>query len=313
MQSGWMYARAGRVKADRLYGITLYLLNHKRASGRCLAETFEVSLRCIQRDMDTLSMAGVPIIAYSGVNGGYELQEGYKLPTAMVTDHDHAIIAASLKSMESAGLKKEVQTAKLLFPQRSGNESSIQMDFSIADETAAQERELLRKAIKERLGVRFSYTDALGNITHRSCEPIGLIFRWYSWYLVAWDLKKKDYRIVNLRRIDQVQEQESILHPHPSLSTILRKLEETDTQAYWTIRLLCQPSTAGKMKEYFQGTIEKTNPDASFLYTMRMPKQEYFWYAKLLGMGAGVRVLEPQELIDKITKDCQEILQLYKV
>ena len=46
---------------------------------------------------------------------------------------------------------------------------------------------------------------------------------------------------------------------------------------------------------------------------MRVPKQEYFWYAKLLGLGAGVRVLEPQELIDKITEDCQEILQLYKV
>lgn len=115
MQSGWMYARAGRVKADRLYGITLYLLNHKRASGRCLAETFEVSLRCIQRDMDTLSMAGVPIIAYSGVNGGYELQEGYKLPTAMVTDHDHAIIAASLKSMESAGLKRRYRRRSCCF------------------------------------------------------------------------------------------------------------------------------------------------------------------------------------------------------
>ena len=104
------------MKADRLYGITLYLLNHKRASGRCLADTFEVSLRCIQRDMDTLSMAGVPIIAYSGVNGGYELQEGYKLPAALVKEQDYAIIAASLDSMESAGLHKEVQTAKLLFP-----------------------------------------------------------------------------------------------------------------------------------------------------------------------------------------------------
>ena len=104
------------MKADRLYAITLYLLNHKRASGRCLADTFEVSLRCIQRDMDTLSMAGVPIIAYSGVNGGYELQEGYKLPVALVKEQDHAIIAASLDSMESAGLHKEVQTAKLLFP-----------------------------------------------------------------------------------------------------------------------------------------------------------------------------------------------------
>ena len=96
------------MKADRLYGITLYLLNHKRASGRCLADTFEVSLRCIQRDMDTLSMAGVPIIAYSGVYGGYELQEGYKLPTALVKEQDYAIIAASLDSLESAGLHKDL-------------------------------------------------------------------------------------------------------------------------------------------------------------------------------------------------------------
>ena len=101
------------MKADRLYAITLYLLNHKRASGRCLADTYEVSLRCIQRDMDTLSMAGVPIIAYSGVNGGYELQEGYKLPVALVKEQDHAIIAASLDSMESAGLHKAVSYTHL--------------------------------------------------------------------------------------------------------------------------------------------------------------------------------------------------------
>ena len=166
------------MKADRLYAITLYLLNHKRASGRCLADTFEVSLRCIQRDMDTLSMAGVPIIAYSGVNGGYELQEGYKLPVALVKEQDHATIAASLDSMESAGLHKEVQTAKLLFPKHEEDTLGVQLDFSVANETAIEQRRLLQSVIAARHSVTFQYTDAQGKQTKRFCEAVALIFRW---------------------------------------------------------------------------------------------------------------------------------------
>ena len=43
------------MKRERLYGITIYLLNHGRTSAKTLAEYFEVSVRTIQRDMDALS------------------------------------------------------------------------------------------------------------------------------------------------------------------------------------------------------------------------------------------------------------------
>ena len=212
------------MKADRLYGITLYLLNHKRASGRCLADTFEVSLRCIQRDMDTLSMAGVPIIAYSGVNGGYELQEGYKLPAALVKEQDYAIIAASLDSMESAGLHKEVQTAKLLFPKHEEDTLGVQLDFSVANETAIEQRRLLQSVIAARHSVTFQYTDAQGKQTKRFCEAVALIFRWYAWYLVGWDVDKQAYRMYKLVRMEQLQEAEHTNRKHPCLREILKQL-----------------------------------------------------------------------------------------
>lgn len=60
------------MKKDRLYAVTLYLLNHGKTSASELAKHFEVSVRTIQRDIDVLCQAGIPICAFTGTNGGYE-------------------------------------------------------------------------------------------------------------------------------------------------------------------------------------------------------------------------------------------------
>lgn len=58
------------MKVERLYAITLYLLNHGRTSASELAEHFEVSVRTIQRDIDSLCLAGIPIVALNGAKRG---------------------------------------------------------------------------------------------------------------------------------------------------------------------------------------------------------------------------------------------------
>ncbi|MGE5702647.1 MAG: helix-turn-helix transcriptional regulator, partial [Clostridia bacterium] len=61
------------MKLDRLLAITMSLLNQKRITAADLAERFEVSLRTIYRDMETLNQAGIPIVSYQGTDGGYEI------------------------------------------------------------------------------------------------------------------------------------------------------------------------------------------------------------------------------------------------
>jgi predicted DNA-binding transcriptional regulator YafY len=61
------------MKIDRLLGITIYLLNHGVSSARVLAEEFEVSVRTILRDIETLSLAGIPITSLYGSGGGYKI------------------------------------------------------------------------------------------------------------------------------------------------------------------------------------------------------------------------------------------------
>ena len=63
------------MKIDRLLGITIYLLNHNRTTAQRLADRFEVSVRTIIRDIDTLCMAGIPVVSSYGVDGGYEILE----------------------------------------------------------------------------------------------------------------------------------------------------------------------------------------------------------------------------------------------
>lgn len=58
------------MKLERLYAITVYLLNHGRTSASNLAKHFEVSTRTIQRDIDSLCVSGIPVIAVNGINGG---------------------------------------------------------------------------------------------------------------------------------------------------------------------------------------------------------------------------------------------------
>ncbi|MBE6072348.1 MAG: HTH domain-containing protein [Clostridium butyricum] len=67
------------MKIDRLLGITIYLLNHKRTPASTLSEHFEVSIRTIMRDIDTLCLAGIPVISIAGVNGGFEIMDSFKI------------------------------------------------------------------------------------------------------------------------------------------------------------------------------------------------------------------------------------------
>jgi predicted DNA-binding transcriptional regulator YafY len=66
------------MRADRLLSILLLLQAEGRKTARALADTLEVSERTIYRDMEALSMAGIPVYGESGPDGGYALLEPYR-------------------------------------------------------------------------------------------------------------------------------------------------------------------------------------------------------------------------------------------
>lgn len=88
------------MKTERVYAITIYLLNYGRTSASKLARYFEVSVRTIQRDIDSLCLSGIPIIAVNGATGGYE--NGIILDFSVLREGDQT----TLQMLQTAVLEK---------------------------------------------------------------------------------------------------------------------------------------------------------------------------------------------------------------
>ena len=87
------------MKIDRLLSIVVYLLNRDLVCAGKLAERYGVSVRTIQRDMEAIDLAGIPVISVQGPSGGYGIMEGYKMDRRLVTVDDLFFIITALRSI----------------------------------------------------------------------------------------------------------------------------------------------------------------------------------------------------------------------
>ena len=90
------------MKTDRLLAETIYLLQRGRVTSRQMAERFEVSRRTILRDMDALSLAGIPVTSLDGAGGGYQLEESYRLDHRAADRQDVELILVALRALSTA-------------------------------------------------------------------------------------------------------------------------------------------------------------------------------------------------------------------
>ena len=73
------------MKIDRMIGILLILLQQEKVTAPYLAEKFEVSRRTINRDIEDLCRAGIPVQTVQGPKGRISIMEGYKLDNTLLT------------------------------------------------------------------------------------------------------------------------------------------------------------------------------------------------------------------------------------
>ena len=139
------------MKIERLYAITVYLLNHGRTSANELAKYFEVSVRTIQRDIDSLCLAGIPIISVTGATGGYEISSQFKLDKHLATSNDYSYILTALKGLVSAtndqNANHTLEKISHIFKQ---NNMNIILDFSVLREGEQDTLQTLQTAIAQK-------------------------------------------------------------------------------------------------------------------------------------------------------------------
>lgn len=126
------------MKIERLLGIVVYLLNRDFVNANTLAEKFEVSTKTIQRDIETLNLAGIPITSMKGTNGGYGILDSFKMDKQMASMEDYQLIISALRGMSSAYNNKKIETTleKILnvSKQEKCNNTRVKIDFSASRE-----------------------------------------------------------------------------------------------------------------------------------------------------------------------------------
>lgn len=305
------------MKIDRLMGITMYLLNRNVVSAKELAERFEVSVRTIVRDIESLSMAGIPISSSTGASGGYEILDTFKLNKQITTMEDYLFIITALKGMCSAYDSEKINTTleKLLTAGHyKDEEQRIFIDFGVVREgrnIPGFVREI-EEAIQNKRIIEFDYADSAGQKSHRTVEPLALNYRWYAWYLLAYCTNKNDYRIFKLNRLtDLTVTDRQINYEHGNVPELLEKQWRDDTRRYIPMKLLCKAEVRVAIMEYMKGKIIEERENGDFVIATYGIENERMWLSLLLGFGDSIEVLEPQEVIDMLKEKALQIQNLY--
>lgn len=310
--------RGTKMKTDRLLSIIIYLLNHDTASATKLAERFEVSKRTILRDIEQISLAGIPIKSDFGPNGGYSIMDGFKIDGQIVNVDDMASIVTALQGFLSAYNNKRynevLEKVSSILP-KAQQSKHIFLDFGASGENNEVQKKLkiFEKAIHYKQVVQISYVNAIGGMSSRIIEPIALNYRWYAWYLLAYCQTKQDYRIFKLARIaDFALVEKPFCKEHGDPAILLEQAFQGIGQKGLDIVLLCKAGVKVQICEYLGGTITETFNNGDFIMNMHVLEDERMWFAMLLSFGDKVKVLEPEQLKIRLAQTAQNISELYK-
>ena len=302
------------MKIDRLIAITMYLLNRETVSASTLAERFEVSKRTIQRDVETLNQAGIPIMSTFGAEGGYKIIDGFKLTKQIASVDDYLNIIIALKGLSSAYDNEKINsTLEKALTTMQGGEQRIFIDFSVAREgmLVSEHIQIIEKAIYNKMLLKISYTNADSISSERKLEPLALSYQWYAWYLFAYCTEKQDYRLFKLPRISSCKVIEGTFSKeHGNIEILMKTASSPDNRKYFNVHLLCKNEIRQQALEYLNYNIVEERENGDFVIAMSVPF-ERMWFSLLMGFGNQIKVLEPEQLKLMLREKAKEILSIY--
>ncbi len=301
------------MKIERLIGILSILLQRETVTAPELAEQFEVSRRTINRDIEDLCRAGIPLVTRQGVNGGISIMENYRLERTLLTNGEMRDILAGLRSLDSVnGTNRYGQLMEKLSAGASDfmtGDQSVLIDLSAGyKDSLVPKIELIREGIDRARRCEFLYFSPRGE-SRRRIEPYYLIFRWSSWYVWGWCEEKEDFRLFKLNRMDGLRlspddfERRNV--PFPDLG------EEKIFPGGIRVKALFDPSCKWRLVEDFGAGCFEVQEDGRLLFHADYTNREelLIW---LLTFRDKVELLEPENVREELKGTLRKVLEIYQ-
>jgi predicted DNA-binding transcriptional regulator YafY len=318
------------MRADRLLSILLLLQVHRRLTAGQLAARLEVSERTIHRDMEALSAAGVPVYAERGAGGGWALTEGYRTNATGLTEAEvrTLFLASPARLLADLGLDTASEAAliKLLAAlpsaHRQGAEDVRQrIHIDVAgwhpdQADAVPTLPALQEAIWSERRLQLTYPPVTGEPRERLVDPLGVVARGSTWYLVAAvEGEPRTYRVSRVVAARLTNE-------------LFARPPDFDLAAYWekskanfvgglpryvaTVRVAPESLPRLAFLGRFARAEAAAAPDADG-WTRVTFRFQFVEDARevILGFGPHVEVLDPPELRDEVIALARALVAKY--
>ena len=306
-------AKGGTMKIDRLIGILSVLLQKEKVTAPELASRFEVSRRTINRDIEDLCMAGIPVVTEQGRDGGISILENFRLDRTVLTRAEMQDILAGLRSLDSVNgtnrygqLMEKLSTGSSDF--LTGNQSVLIDLSSWYKTTLAPKIEQIRYAIEGRRLLMFRYFAPSGESLRR-IEPYYLVFRWSSWYVWGWCESREDFRMFKLNRMEELCVSEEIFTgrkvPMPDLSN------ERIFPGGIQVEALFEASCKWRLVEEFGQNCFEEQEDGRLLFHADYTSAENL-LSWLLTFGDQVELKSPKELRGEMKERIRRMAKRYE-
>lgn len=314
------------MKADRLLSVLLLMQAKGRVTERELAERLEVSQRTIHRDLEALSASRVPVTALRGSQGGWELEKGWRTQVPGLDEAElrallmaqprvvgHPRLAAAAESAlnklmaalpgpmreQAAAIRERLHIDPTGWWQ-TGEDVSM---LSIVQDAVARERQLA-----------FDYVRADGQRSARTVDPLGLVAKGTSWYLVA--RGASGLRTFRVSRMTAAT----------VLASGFERPAKFDLAAYWarataeledrrrqfSVVLALAPGAARMLATRCPTTpvpgVKTSNamPEGWVMLQAGFDDQEFARFV-VLGLGTRARVIEPAEFRQAIVREARGV------
>jgi predicted DNA-binding transcriptional regulator YafY len=320
------------MRADRLLSIMLLLQARGKLTAQALAAELEVSERTIYRDVEALSMAGVPVYSESGPGGGIGLLESYRTTLTGLTDAEAAAffllsIPAPLEDVGlSADLRSALRKIAAALPAAQRDAHRVQQHVFVdatgwgAGAEPAPHLSALHAAVVQAQPLLVRYRRLSGAAVTTEVEPYGLVAKAGVWHLVY--ARRGRLHVIPVGDLVAVQ-------PLPGQFTRPADFDLARFWAAWCARLAhdrngyaavvrIAPALLPDLAHYLgvqANALAATAPrDGQGRVTLHLTFDSLeAARAQLLSLGGAVEVLAPEPLRRTVADFAQQIAATYRV
>ncbi|MEY9934206.1 putative DNA-binding transcriptional regulator YafY [Catenulispora sp. GP43] len=330
------------MRASRLVSLLLLLQTRGRMTAQQLADELEVSVRTIYRDVESLHEAGIPLYGDAGPAGGYQLLDGYRTRlTGLSANEAEAMFLAALPGPAAElGLGSVMAAAQLkvkaaMPPELADRSGRIQERFLLDapgwydDGDTSPFLPAVAEAVWNQRRIRVLYrrwTEPTEVV--RTLAPYGIVLKTGKWYAVAESAGR-----INTYRVNQILELTALEDDDADADSRFERPDDFNLNSYWARQVaefrarlvqgdaLIRLSPAGRqrLEEVMaadvvkavdttaeddcerEGWVKATVPIESLTHA----------HGQFLSLGAGVEVLAPTVLRERIAETAAGLARMY--